>query len=478
MRYVPTTCLSHPKTIALLTFTLIICVPSSHAKSPRSQVSISVVGNSTIRLQIQLANPGNSWSFRNAYGSALGLAERIQEFQASRANQSISVKKQAAGEFQSDDTADTVTYEARLPPRNASEVSHVSWITSNYGILMLADLLPESVSSASVTLTLPDGWSVGSSGSCDKTNHCLVDNVEREVFIIGRQLRTTSKHAHEIDVGLVTYGNWPIADTNVLKSAIRVVDWYFELTKFRLRGNPTIFLAPLPLNDSSQWKAETRGSTVVLLINPGANFNNFFGQLSIIFTHEVLHLWVPNSLALSGDYDWFFEGFTSYVALQTALRLKLIRFPEYLNTLARVYDSYRSYLDEESLIEASEKRWTSSTPVVYDKGMLVAFLYDLVIRRETEGRSSLADTYRSLLAQHANEPANANDVIIKLLTSSPATEGFSSTYIENRNRIELEKILPSFGFEINTNGPSSHLTVRRELAERQKRLMRSLGYRN
>jgi predicted metalloprotease with PDZ domain len=110
--------------------------------------------------------------------------------------------------------------------------------------------------------------------------------------------------------------------------------------------------------------------------------------------------------------------------------------------------------------------------------MLVAFLYDLVIRSDTEGGSSLADSYRSLFTQHANEPANANDVIIKLLTSSPATEGFSATYIESRNRIQLEKILPSFGFEMNTNSSNSHLTVRSGLAEKQKALMRSLGYRN
>ena len=42
----------------------------------------------------------------------------------------------------------------------------------------------------------------------------------------------------------------------------------------------------------------------------------------------------------TGDYDWFFEGFTLYIALQTALKLKLIRFQGVLNTLERVYNSY------------------------------------------------------------------------------------------------------------------------------------------
>ena len=49
---------------------------------------------------------------------------------------------------------------------------------------------------------------------------------------------------------------------------------------------------------------------------------------------------MPNSLRLDGDYDWFFEGFTLYTALVTALELKFINFDELVATLGRVYDSY------------------------------------------------------------------------------------------------------------------------------------------
>ena len=43
---------------------------------------------------------------------------------------------------------------------------------------------------------------------------------------------------------------------------------------------------------------------------------------------------MPNSLKLEGDYDWFFEGFTLYMALRTALELKVIDFKGFLKTLA------------------------------------------------------------------------------------------------------------------------------------------------
>ena len=52
--------------------------------------------------------------------------------------------------------------------------------------------------------------------------------------------------------------------------------------------------------------------------------------------------------------------------------------------------------DELSLIDASERRWTTGNAAVYDKGMLVAFLYDLAIRkrlaRENVARESLPET--------------------------------------------------------------------------------------
>ena len=166
-------------------------------------------------------------------------------------------------------------------------------------------------------------------------------------------------------------------------------------------------IAPLPVAvGSTKWRAETRGSTVVLLIDPAAGFTNWVGQLGVIFTHELLHLWVPNSLRLDGDYDWFFEGFTLYVALRTALDLKIINFKEFLDTLARVYDWHPLDLNHQSLIEASERRWTTPGSFVYDKGMLVAFLYDLLLRNESGGTTRLAGKYRELFSCPAADGVN------------------------------------------------------------------------
>jgi predicted metalloprotease with PDZ domain len=160
------------------------------------------------------------------------------------------------------------------------------------------------------------------------------------------------------------------------------------------------------------------------------------------------------------------------------LDLKIINFKEFLATLARVYDSYLSYPDDQSLIDASERRWTTSGSFVYDKGMLAAFLYDLQLRTQSAGKITLADRYRELFARHAADHRNANEAIIALLGSSPAAKDFTKSYIENSTRLELERLLPPYGLTLDSSGSSSQLRVSRALSPDQKRLLRSLGLRD
>lgn len=433
-----------------------------------SRVTISVSTPSEVKVTAELSTPLRSWSFRNAYAGVLGIAERIDDFRARTGSlQDARAKKIATGEFRSDLDATRISYKVKLSEINPANVSHVSWLSSDYGVLMLADLLPQDVTNLSVDFELPAGWKTESSNT-------RLD--EKAVFFVGRTLRKTSATIEQMPLDLVVSGDWRFKDTAALNVAGKVLKRYWELTGFRLPGRSTIMIAPLPVAvGSTKWRAETRGSTVLLLIDPAADFKTWIGQLGVIFTHELLHLWVPNALPLDGDYDWFFEGFTLYTALRTALELKIIDFKEFLDTLARVYDSYLSYPDDLSLIDASERRWTTAGAFVYDKGMLAAFLYDLQLRTESAGKTGLADKYRELFARTAADHVNGNEVIIAVLGSSPALAGFTKSYIENGTRLELERLLPAYGLTLDSSGKSSRLRVSPGLTSDQKRLLDSLG---
>jgi hypothetical protein len=443
-----------------------------------SRATISVSNTREIKVEADLSTPIRSWSFRNAYAGVLGIAERVYDFRAiTRSGEDARGRKIATGEFRSELEATRITYKVKVSEPTAASVSHVSWVSSDDGFLMLADLLPQEFTNLSIRFVLPVGWQIESSPARTGDAVYEVEVPEKAVFVAGRSLRKTSTTINGMPLDLVLSGAWGFKESDTLKTAGKVMKKYLELTGSRLQGRSTIMIAPLPVAvGSTKWRAETRGSTVVLLIDPAADFKNWIGQLGVIFTHELLHLWVPNSLRLDGDYDWFFEGFTLYTALRTALELKIINFKEFLDTLARVYDSYLSYADDLSLVEASERRWTTPGSFVYDKGMLVAFLYDLLIRKESGGKTTLAGKYRKLFSRPAADHENGNDVIIAVLGSSHGVNDFTKTYIENSTKLELERLLPAYGLTLDSSGRSSRLRVSRELTPDQKRLLRSLGF--
>jgi hypothetical protein len=449
---------------------LFICLTCIEGRAQaQTRVKVTVPSYDQVRIQAHLFSPSRLWSFRNAHAGVLGIAERIDRF---RANGTY-VRMIAMGEFRSPGDATEIDYIVHMRKPTAADGAHVTWLTEDHGFLMFADLLPQGLEAIAVEFELPKGWTIQSAIAPDEDGVYQVSEPDDAIFFVGRSIRKSSKK--ELD-SFVT-GTWPFKDSVAEKAASRVMEKYVELTAFRLPSRPAVMIAPLPVSTgSTQWRAETRGSTVLVLMDPQAPLKNWKGQLEIIFSHEVLHLWVPNALRLHGDYGWFFEGFTLYTALLTALDLKAIDFQEYLDTLARVYDSYISYPNVLSLIEASERRWTHPWPVVYDKGMLVAFLYDLLLRKESGGKTTLASQYRELFNPGPADRGDGNEVIIKLLSSTPGAAELATSYISGKKDLELDRYLASYGLILDTSGKSSRLVITNKLDENQKRLLKSLGY--
>jgi hypothetical protein len=422
----------------LVLLTGLLCITNRVAAQ---EVKLSVVSPAEVRIRIDSIGPGREWSFRNAYAGVLGIAERVEQFRAFGHNgEDAGARKIATGEFRSNSVATDIEYVVRLPAPDGSSVSHVTWISGESGLLMLADLLPYPLPAVDLEISLPPGWSCLSVYAPGKNGKYQVPQPEETVLLIGRELRREAHRVGALPFDVAISGEWQFK-SEVAKAATKVFGKYLALTNSAPVASPLVMIAPLPVATGSvKWRAETRGRTVVLLMDPAAKINNWTGQFGVIFTHELLHLWVPGSLMLEGDYDWFFEGFTLYTALVTSLELKFISANEFVATLRRVYDSYLSRPDELSLIDASERRWTTGNLTVYDKGMLVAFLYDLAIRRNSRGKMWLGNLYKELFARRATQPANGNEVIIQLLSSTPAGADLAKSYIEGQRELDLERL--------------------------------------
>jgi predicted metalloprotease with PDZ domain len=479
--------------VSLVTFQLSISVclvllicHSGQSQELTARISVvSLAEPATVKVEGRYAQGSSVWSFRNAYGRVTGLGDRIHSLAlADQDGANVAVRKVGPGEFKADRSAMQFAYEISLSrPSNPADAAHTSGLNDQYGYLMLADLLPILPAvGLRVEFQLPTAWRIASSAVASSRGGYDLPDAASAVFFLGRDLREKRKRVGVTEFVFVTAGEWPFAGDAVTDIAAKIIRDHRKHTGFAPSRRIFLMLAPFPGTfGSERWSAETRGSNVVLLLGRNSRPKPLLGQLSVVLCHELFHVWVPNALSLDGDYDWFFEGFTLYQALRCAVRLGFIDFQEYLDTLGRVYDSYvaSGERDRLSLVEASRRRWTSGSSLVYDKGMLVAFLYDLKLREASKNRRSLDVVYQELFRRFVPivKRVDGNESLTSLLIEQDGDDQFARRYIELPGLIDLERVLPSYGIQVRNSGHLKRLLVSETLNPRQRTLLESLGYR-
>jgi len=434
----------------------------------------------------------------------------VQLFDAEGAE--VQTRRIAPGQFEAAKPASRFRYEVNLnPPVRASDSAFVSWLNSDRGLLMLADLLPntsakssqsavtrdkgtrdDDIGQATVRLSLPEGWTVYSNGSESGQSDFRIQNVGRAVFAVGKHLRVLRTTISKTALNLVMDGEWAFTDSDAQEMAARVLKSHLEVFGAGPANQATLILFPFPQNlAADRWSAETRGSTVTLLMGKFPSKTAALAQLSVPLTHELFHLWVPNGLALDGEYDWFYEGFTVYQAARTAVRLELLTFQEFLNAIARAFDAYASGADRDrwSLIEASQRRWTAGSALVYQKSMLVAFLFDLKLRTQSRGKRSLDDVYREVFRRHrlvepssvpitgdVGRTADGNQAVVTVMEGTPGMQEFAESLVRHAATIDLPSELATFGLRVERLGLRTRISASETLTRRQRDLLRELGY--
>jgi predicted metalloprotease with PDZ domain len=418
------------------------------------------------------------------------IAERIENLTLRDTNGAhVAVRKIAPGEYQAEGEATSFSYELKLQaPEIATDAAHVSWLTAERGFLMLGDLLPrlngekeKTNSSAVLTFKLPAGWTQVSTIKASVDASFNVADTESAVFYVGQDLREKRERVASMDFTFVGAGNWSFTDQDVIKTASDILASYAQMTGRPPHSSVMLMLSPFPVPVvAGRWSAETRGSTVILLSGMSPSKIAALAQLTVPLTHELLHLWVPNALALAGDYDWFYEGFTVYQATRAGLRLKHLSFQDYLNAVGRAYDGYLSLKQRDtlSLPDASERRWTGPISLVYHKGMLVAFLYDLTLTQQTKGKRTLDDAYRELFRhqQMTAKRQNGNAAVIAALNSVGDMQSFIRRYVESASSIDLAQAIAPYGLRVEQWGGRTRLVVAESLSGGQRDLLRKFGY--
>lgn len=462
---------------------------AAQAQTMEAHITVLSLSPARVRVEGKRAVATQSWSFRNAYAGLIGLGERIENLTLADANGvNVPVRKLASGEYQATSAATRWSYEVKLDaPAHVTDAAHVSWLAGEHGFLMLGDLLPLMIDeknatdkSARVSFTLPANWSIISNEKKLADLQFEAADAEDAVFFTGADLRERRERVGSMEFTLATSGSWAFTDQDAMSMAASILKDFTKRVGHTTRTRTILMLSPFPGSvGAERWSAETRGGTVVLLSGKSPSKIAGLAQVSVPLTHELFHLWVPNGLPLDGNYDWFYEGFTSYQGLSASVRLRFLTFQDYLNALGRAYDGYLSASDRQklSLLEASRQRWTSATSLIYQKGLLVAFLYDLTLRQASQGKRTLDDIYRNLFQlSSSGARRDGNEAVLAVLKSQSEMRDFVRRYIESANEIDLQAIIAPLGLEFARVGARSQISVSEKLNRQQRDLLSVFEY--
>lgn len=448
--------------------------------------SVKVTGEVTGKNLIQT---NFNWTFTNSIAGIENLGARISEFAlADSQNRSISTKKLINGEYLANEKASVFSYQVNLKPLpNAAAMAHVSWLSGEHGLLMLADLLPQfaavnQTKSAKIKFELLPGWKIISSEKNTGENTFHVKNIEKAIFLVGSGCREQNMPIASATINIAICGEWQFADAEALKLSNEIFEEYRKLFSESPTEKVQIFLLRFPKEIKfGRWAAETRGVNLTILSADMPFKTQSVQRLHEQLRHEIFHLWMPNNLALTGNYDWFYEGFTVYQALRTGVAMNQIRFEDYLDTLAEAYNLVNLQSNGRvSLVDSSKSRWSGENNQIYARGMLVAFLCDVAFLRETKGKGNVSVLFQEIYQKHRvpNQSENGNAAILKVLKSYTQLVPVVEKYITGTDEINWETDLGSVGIQSTEENFVVRLTVKSKLNGKQKDLLDKLGYNN
>jgi hypothetical protein len=470
----------------LLLLALFIPGRAAAATPPaRVEAEITILSTAPPRARVEgrRATAATVWSFRKVYAGVGGLGERVENFSLKDEREAeVEVRRLGPGEYESARPATRFAYDLKLdPPPGFSGAAHVSWLASERGVLMTGDLLPLNTAGVRLRLTLPDGWTASAAERRGAGGAFEIEESERAVVVCGRGLRERRGRAEGVSFLVATSGEWAFDDGEVAEAVADILKTNVGLVGVRPNREVMVALLPPPRPAAAtQWAAETRGGTVTLISGRLPSKLAALAQLNGALSHELFHLWSPNSLNLSGDYAWFYEGFTNYFAVLVGLRRGQLTFRDYLNALGGAYDGYRAARGaaETPLVASAQGRWAGDPALVYHKGMLVAFLYDLSLSLKTSGRMSLPDVYRELHRRHAKSavPSDGNDAAVSALKAAGGVSEFVDSYIVGSSQITLPSHLTAFGLKVEPGGVRTHVAVSETTTREQRDLLKKFGY--
>lgn len=241
---------------------------------------------------------------------------------------------------------------------------------------------------------------------------------------------------------IVPMGHWRPLGTLVRKLLRTIISREVDLMHYKEKEIYDVVLLPI----SDEGGNAFRQSFVYCFDKPDPTNKAVWANT---LAHEIFHYWNYSRLkgASYQNSQWFQEGFTEYVANLVTLKGKIIDADAFNNKLSQHVNNYRK------LTTTLENYGTHKGPPLYSAGALVAFMWDLKIRKATGGKRNIGDMFRNLMIQtdSGQRKYTWTDIRAALQSTTEGDwEGFYQSYIRGHQPLPLDQLLPLAGLRINT----------------------------
>jgi hypothetical protein len=436
-----------------------------------------------------------NFSFLLDYAGITNLGDRVSEVSLKSADGStVKCRRLMPGEYLAESDFDEWAYTIDLSPlKSPKAIAHISWLSAGHGILFLNDILPQADGSSSVEIKKGTVLTDFGDNSLDSFfNWYLMSQLKvysvfqnknyRQVFYYAPEYRYKEIQSKRTRLSIGIEGKWKFSDEMASKMSVDIFQYYEHLFGQRPSWFFDINIKPFPVNvDAGNYEADTRGNYVTIVSSDAAFESESVQRLHEQLRHELFHLWFPNGVNLTGNYDWFYEGFALYQSLKIGVALNRIRFDDYLDTLSRAYDLDRRLETKLSLIDVSNNRWSGDNNTkVYARGMLVAFLCDLALLERSTGKRSTTDLLRELYEKNRppNTERDGNTTVLALLREHSELTPIIKRNITGAETIDWSDLIRAAGLAVDSTDQTTKLKVTAKLSGSQKNLLDKLGYNN
>ena len=386
----------------------------------------------------------------------------------------------------------TLEYQLRLAEvngvsRDPSKYALTSSLSPQFGFLLLSDVLPNLCAASKaeceslavrLKFQLPDEWQVATTepesfGAFD------VADIERAVFFIG-QLRRQSIAVEQMKIHVALAGDTSLSDVQVNLLVEAIAQQQATMIESREQGDFLVTLTPFPIPlTGMRSSALTRGRTIVMMLNADTDAQRTLTLYQKHLAHEMFHFYLPEAFKARENFDWFWEGTARYVALLTLNRLRFINLREYLDEISFEYETYAAnpLRKEVSLIAASQGKFANaaSYELVYRKGTLIAALYDLELRTQSNSRKNVMDVLRELYGNYRQRDIG-NREVLATMRKAGKFEKFIQDYIEGTTAIDLAEVVKPYGLKVETASGSPRLSVNKNPSLKQNTVLAQLGH--